>query len=90
MQVALKKKSDRCRLVFKNDPSSRKICTLNYHRKDVELFSLINDERMLIKFREDDGIVYSNYWTLLTTKGEIVRMDPELERILEKKDLDQD
>ena len=73
-------------LLFKFDPSTRKVCTLGQHRKDVQLFQLLNENLMLIKFREDDFRPDTNYWTMMSVQGQIQEIPEDLNKILTAQD----
>ena len=68
LQIALLQQGEMYALALKNDPSSRKRCTLDRRRKDVIFFEMLGDQLILVKLKGDYN---EHYWTLLDTKGNI-------------------
>ena len=69
-------------LMVKNDPSSRKLCTLDRHRKDCLNFVMLTPDRLLVQLEGDR----EKYWTLLNSRGEIIDMPEELKTALTPSD----
>ena len=64
-------------LVVKRDPSTRMMPILDAQSNlRVSNFVFISHDKVLIRFKED------KYWTLMTTEGEPIRIDPDLEAFL--------
>ena len=83
-QQALKLKNKKeYALALKNDPSSRKRCTLDRRKKDVILLEMIGDQLILVKLRGDKN---RHYWTLLDTRGNIQPLPNNMKEILEHKE----
>ena len=65
--IALFKSNDKFALVMKNDPSSRKLCTMDRRRKDILLLEMISNDLILIKLKDDE----ETYWSLIDRHGYI-------------------
>lgn len=70
-------------LRIKYNPCSRLMTLLDYRRRDVLLFEMINENRMLFKLR---GSMERNYWTLMDTSGFILDMPKDMKDTLAKKE----
>lgn len=70
-------------LILKNDPSSRKIVSLDRRRKDALLFEMLNNEVVLTKLQGDNN---KKYWIMMNMQGETVPMDEKMKQVLESKD----
>ena len=70
-------------LILKNDPSSRKIASLDRRRKDALLFEMLNNEVVLTKLHGDNN---KKYWIMMNMQGETVPMDEKMKQVLESKD----
>ena len=67
LQIALMQQGDQAALAIKNEPSSRKRCTMDRRRRDVVLMKMINEDSILTKLNGDGR----SYWTLMDTLGHI-------------------
>ena len=67
---------------MKDDPSTRKLCTLDRRRKDVLNFAMINDKLILTRIKGDD----KNYWTMIDTLGHLVPIPQKMDQILQEND----
>ena len=65
--------------MIKNEPSSRKLITLDRRRKDALNFEMINDRLALARMKGDENV---NYWTMLDIAGHMVPLPQEMQNIL--------
>ena len=80
IQVAYQKEGDIEMLMLKNDPSSRKLCTLDRRRKDALNFVMLTPDRILVQLKGDSRC----YWSLMNSHGEVLEIPGDLKRILDK------
>ena len=84
LQIALFTKNDKYALVLKDDPSSRKLCTMDRRRKDILAFEMIHSNLLLVKLMGDKG----PYWTMMDSDGYIQSIPEEMKKILTVKAMD--
>ena len=65
--------------MIKNEPSSRKLITLDRRRKDALNFEMINDRLALARMKGDEKV---NYWTMLDIAGHMVPLPQKMQDIL--------
>ena len=65
--------------MIKNEPSSRKLITLDRRRKDTLNFEMINDRLALARMKGDENV---NYWTMLDIAGHMVPLPQKMQDIL--------
>ena len=51
--IALFRSNGKFALVLKNDPSSRKLCTMDRRRKDILAFEMISNDLILVKLKDE-------------------------------------
>ena len=71
--------------MIKNEPSSRKLITLDRRRKDTLNFEMINDRLALVHMKGDD----KNYWTMIDIAGHMVSLPQKMQDILKICDWEQ-
>ena len=83
-QIALAKTkyTHQAALLFKNETSSRKLCTFDHRGRDVILFEMINDSFILAKLKSE----HDNYWTIMDISGNIVKMPQNMKELLNQKE----
>ena len=64
--------------MIKNDPSSRKLRTLDLRSRHVLLFEAINERTMLIKLQGSK----KPYWTMMDVLGNICQIPQAMHKLL--------
>ena len=80
LQIAYFSPGEKKSLMIKNDPSSRKLRTVDLRSKHVLLFEAINERKMLIKLQDTIG----TYWTIMDVLGNICEIPEEIQQLLNK------
>ena len=70
-------------LRIKYNPCSRLMTLLDFRRREVLLFEMINENRILFKLKGTDN---QSYWTLMNTAGFILDMPQKMKETLAMKD----
>ena len=83
LQIALvkTKSTNEYSFYLKNEPSSRKICTLDRRRRDILKFDMVNDKLVLARLKGDG----ENYWTLLDSNGNVKNFPKLIKEVFAKK-----
>ena len=64
---------------IKNDPSRRRSNTFANRRNNVLLYEMISDEILLAQLKGNQA----NYWTMIDIYGNILKMQDEMEKLLQ-------
>ena len=72
---------------MKNEPSSRKVCTVDTRRRDVLLLEMISERVLLIKLKnQDNNGVDKSYWTFININGNAQELPARFAYLLNEED----